>query len=85
MFIRDAVEMNTVGTQRVLDLLSGMKQLEVNLNKIHTYHSRFIHEGVAENLGYSSKTPPFYQNDLAMRNTVTGGKPIAVYLRHKCF
>jgi hypothetical protein len=31
-------------------------------------------------LRYSSETPTFYQNDLAMRNTadVKGGKPIAV-------
>jgi hypothetical protein len=42
---------------------------------IHTYHSRFIPEGVAE-------TPTFYQNYLATRNTadVKGGKPIAVLL-----
>jgi hypothetical protein len=50
---------------------------------IHTYHSRLIPEGVAEashGLKYSSQTPMFYQNDLAMRNTtdVTGSKPIAV-------
>jgi hypothetical protein len=46
---------------------------------IHTYHSRFIPEGVA----YSSETPTFYQNLLAMRNTadVTGGKAIAVFLQ----
>jgi hypothetical protein len=39
---------------------------------IHTYQSRFILEGVAE--------ASFYQNYLAMRNTiaVTGGKSIAV-------
>jgi hypothetical protein len=48
----------------------------------HTYHSRFIPEGVAE----ASKIflwdiPRFYQNYLAMSNTaeVTGGKSIAVW------
>jgi hypothetical protein len=47
---------------------------------IHTYHSRLIPEEVAEASRYSSETPEFYQNYLAMSNTaeVTGGKPIAV-------
>jgi hypothetical protein len=45
---------------------------------MHTYHSRFIPEGVAE----ASQTflqDVYYQNYLAMSNTadVTGGKPIA--------
>jgi hypothetical protein len=42
---------------------------------VHTYHSRFIPEGVAESFHIS-----FYQNYLAIRNTadVTGGKPIAI-------
>jgi hypothetical protein len=30
---------------------------------------RFIHQGVAETCKYSSETPTFYQNDLAMSNT----------------
>jgi hypothetical protein len=32
---------------------------------------------------YSSETPTFYQNDLAVKNTadVTGGKPIAILLQ----
>jgi hypothetical protein len=49
---------------------------------IHTYHSRFIPEGVAApHLRYSFRTPTFYQYYLAMRNTadVIGGKPIAVW------
>jgi hypothetical protein len=47
---------------------------------IHIYYSRFIPEGVAEHLRYSSETPTFNHNDLAMRNNtdVSGGKPIAV-------
>jgi hypothetical protein len=50
---------------------------------LHTYHSRFIPEGVAEVSRYSSETHTFYQNLIAMRNTadVTGGKPIAVVLQ----
>jgi hypothetical protein len=34
-------------------------------------------------LRYSSETPTFYQNDLAVKNTtdVTGAKPIAVLLQ----
>jgi hypothetical protein len=37
-------------------------------------------KGVAETSQYSSKTPIYYQNDLAMRNAadVTGDKPLAV-------
>jgi hypothetical protein len=36
-----------------------------------------------QHLGYSSETPTFYKNDLAMRLTAneTGGKPIAVLLQ----
>jgi hypothetical protein len=51
---------------------------EFNTYIIHTTHA--LSEGVAGNLRYSFKTPTFYQNYLAMRNTadVTGGKPIAV-------
>jgi hypothetical protein len=50
---------------------------------IHTYHSRFIPEGVAVVSQIFLRTPTFYQNLLAMRNTaaVTGGKPIAVLLQ----
>jgi hypothetical protein len=36
---------------------------------IHKYHSRFIPEGLAEYLEYSSQTPTFYQNYLAMSDT----------------
>jgi hypothetical protein len=45
-------------------------------NSLHTYHSRFIPEGVAE----ASQASTFFQNYLAMSNTadITGGKPIAV-------
>jgi hypothetical protein len=37
--------------------------------------------GSRDNLSYSSETPTFYQNELAIRNTadVTGGKPIAIW------
>jgi hypothetical protein len=48
---------------------------------IHTYHSRFIREGVAETSQiFLRDTPRFNLNYLAMSNTadVTGGKPIAV-------
>jgi hypothetical protein len=39
--------------------------------------------GRQRRLKYSSETPTFYQNDLAIRSTleVTGGKPIAVRLQ----
>jgi hypothetical protein len=45
---------------------------------MHTYHTRFIPEGVAEASQILLLT--FYQNYLAMSNTadVTGGKPIAI-------
>jgi hypothetical protein len=50
---------------------------------IHTYHSRFIPEGVAEVSQILSQIfhPRFTKIILAMRNTadVTGGKPIAVW------
>jgi hypothetical protein len=41
------------------------------------------YKGWQRPLRYSSKTPTFYQNDFAMRNTadVTGGQPIAVWLQ----
>jgi hypothetical protein len=44
---------------------------------------KYIPEGVAEVFRYSSETPTFYQNLLAMRNTadVIGGKSIAVLLQ----
>jgi hypothetical protein len=59
-----------------------------NFYALHTYHSRFIPEGVAE------ASQIFFRNAhvltkilIAMRNTadVTGGKPIAVYLRRKIY
>jgi hypothetical protein len=61
------------------DISQGLVALVETL--IHTYHSRFIPEGVAEAWRYCSETPMFYQNYLAVRNTadVTGGKPIAVW------
>jgi hypothetical protein len=46
-------------------------------NYIDTYHSCFYPEGLAE--AYFSETLTLYQNDLAMRNTVTAdvtGMPI---------
>jgi hypothetical protein len=48
---------------------------------IHTYHSRFIPEGVPEISQIFLRDS--LQNDSAMRNTtdVTGGKPIAVWLQ----
>jgi hypothetical protein len=48
----------------------------------HTYHSRLIPKGVAEE-SQILETPTSYQNDLSMRDTsdVTGGKPIAVLLK----
>jgi hypothetical protein len=41
---------------------------------LHTYHSRSIPKGEQRHLKYSSETPTFYQNYLAIRNTadVTG-------------
>jgi hypothetical protein len=51
------------------------------INKyIHTYHTRFIPERVAEASPISFEVPTFYQKYLAMRNIadVIGGKPIAV-------
>jgi hypothetical protein len=49
---------------------------------MHTYHSRFIPERVAE-VSEESETPMFYQDQLAMKNTadVTGGKPNAFLLQ----
>jgi hypothetical protein len=51
--------------------------MKIVLISIHTYHSRFIPE--YQRQLRSTKTPTFYQNDLAMINTadVTDGKPIA--------
>jgi hypothetical protein len=50
---------------------------------IHTTHALSL-KGQQGRLKYSSETPTFYQNYLAMRNTadVTGGKPIAVWLQY---
>jgi hypothetical protein len=50
---------------------------------IHTYHPRFIPEGVAEVSQIFSESPTFYQKVLAMRNTANeiGGKPIAIFLQ----
>jgi hypothetical protein len=47
---------------------------------IHTYHSRFIPEGVAEASQIFLQAAHVLQNYLAMSNTadVTSGKPIAV-------
>jgi hypothetical protein len=49
---------------------------------IHTYHSRFIPEGVAEASQIFFRGTHVLPKYLAMRNTadVTGGKPIAVLL-----
>jgi hypothetical protein len=46
---------------------------------IHAYHLRFMPEAEASQIFL--KTPTFYQNYLAIRDTadVTGGKPIAVW------
>jgi hypothetical protein len=45
----------------------------------HTFHSRFIFEGVAETTQYSPEMPTFYQNKSAMNNTAdVTGKPNAV-------
>jgi hypothetical protein len=51
--------------------INVLQNLKIN---IHTYHSRFIPEGVAE---VSQGDTKFYQYYLAMSNTVdvTGGKP----------
>jgi hypothetical protein len=47
---------------------------------VHTTHAWFP-MGQKRYLRYSSKTPTFYQNDLAIRNTagMTCGKPIIVW------
>jgi hypothetical protein len=47
---------------------------------IHTTHAPSL-KGQQGHLRYSSETPTFYQNYLAMRNTpdLTGGKSIAVW------
>jgi hypothetical protein len=54
----------------------------INNLKLLLKTESFLHnfKGVAEtNLRYSSETPTFYQNDLAMRNTAdVTDKPIAV-------
>jgi hypothetical protein len=49
---------------------------------IHTTHA-LSPKGQQRHPKYSSETPTFYQNLLAMRNTadVTGGKPLAVLLQ----
>jgi hypothetical protein len=63
-------------------ILNGFNRfIFVNYLFIHTHHSRFIPEGVAEE-SQIFETPTFYQNYLAMRNNadVIGGKPIAVSL-----
>jgi hypothetical protein len=58
---------------------------------IHTYHSRFIPEGVAEASRIFLPNAHVLPKLLAMTNTadVTGGKPIAVssqsYLRSNCY
>jgi hypothetical protein len=46
--------------------------------QIHTYHSRFIPEEVAEVSQILSETPTFYQNYLAMNTADVPGKPIAI-------
>jgi hypothetical protein len=57
---------------------------------ICTYHSRFIPEGVAEHLKYSSETPTLYDNYLVMRKMARRDRWQAhrrlfvVYLRGNC-
>jgi hypothetical protein len=49
--------------------------------QFYTYISfQLVPKGVYEKFRYSSGTPIFYQNDLAMRYTadVTDGKPMAI-------
>jgi hypothetical protein len=50
------------------------------MSGIHTYHSHFIPEGLAEASQIFLRDTHFLPNYLAMRNTadVTGGKSIAV-------
>jgi hypothetical protein len=55
---------------------------------IHSYHLRFIPKELQRYLRSSSKTPTFYQNDLAMKNTTEDRWEahrhlIAVYLRYE--
>jgi hypothetical protein len=52
----------------------------VTLEYIHTYHSNFISEGVAEASRVLLLDYYFYQNCLAIRNTavVTGGKSFTI-------
>jgi hypothetical protein len=66
--------------QRLNDPLN---RLFINIYTLHTYHSRFIPEGVREASQISDippKRPRFTKIILAMSNTadVTHGKPIAV-------
>ncbi|XP_063836672.1 putative fatty acyl-CoA reductase CG5065 [Ostrinia nubilalis] len=56
MFIRDAVNMNTVGTKRVLDVASGMKQIEVFVH-VSTAYCRCEVEVLEERL-YPAKHRP---------------------------
>ncbi|KAM3955076.1 putative fatty acyl-CoA reductase CG5065 [Aphomia sociella] len=56
MFIRDAINMNTLGTKKVLDLADGMKQLEVFVH-VSTAYSR-CEVKVLEEKVYPSKHRP---------------------------
>ncbi|RVE41879.1 hypothetical protein evm_013468, partial [Chilo suppressalis] len=58
MFIRDAVNLNTVGTQRVLDLASGMTKLEVFVH-VSTAYNHCDLEVLEEKL-YPSKHKPHH-------------------------
>jgi hypothetical protein len=61
------------------EVLDREKEKRFYLSFMHTYHSRFFIERVAETSQISERST-LSQNGLAMRNTahVTGGKPIAV-------
>jgi hypothetical protein len=50
-----------------------------HLSRMYVYLSRFIPKGEQRHLGYFSETPTFYQNDLALKNTVDiSGKPMDI-------
>jgi hypothetical protein len=72
-----------------IESLSGSVSQIITINPkrkhifcIHTYHTRFIPEGVAETSQVLLQDTHIL-NNLAMRNTadLTGGKPIGICLR----
>jgi hypothetical protein len=62
------------------DVLLSIRKV---ITYIHITILLTLYSLMGRGISYSSETPMFYQNNLAMRNTVdvTGGKPIAVLLQ----